>query len=147
MMKNTQRPTRPRSRGFTLAESITAIVILSISVPSMLWGVRQAHTHRANRVLASRAHWLAVERLEDVIADRHSSTRGYSYLIPANYPAEATVPGYPGYSRAVAFTETTANLSTPGSGYMRATVTVTYTDASGASRSLPLATELTNYTP
>ena len=138
----------PRHRnGFTLTEAIVAIVILSIAVPSMLWGVRQAHNHRSNRVLASRAHWLAVEKLEDIMADRHSNTRGFSYLAAANYPAESPIAGYPGFARTVTFNQTGANLSSPGTGYMRATVTVTYTDTSGASQSLPLSTELTNYTP
>jgi hypothetical protein len=134
-------------RGFTLTEAVASIVVLSVAIPSMLLGVREAQYHRTNRVLASRAHWLAVEKLEDVIADRHSNTRGYTYLASANYPVESTITGYPGFSRAVAFAETTADLLTPGSGYMRVTVTVSYADAGGATRSLPLATELTNYTP
>jgi len=141
-------PTSPARRtGFTLAEAITAIVILSIAVPTMLWGVRQAHAHRSNRVLASRAHWLAVEKLEDVMADRHSNTRGYAFLTPGNYPAETSIPGHPGFSRTVAFNETGPNLAAAGTGYMRVTVTVNYTDASGVPRSVPLSTELTNYTP
>ncbi len=146
-MTSLKRPTRGRPAGFTLAEAITAIVILSIAVPSMLWGVRQAHAHRSNRVLASRAHWLAVEKLEDVMADRHSNTRGYGYLNAVNYPAETSIPGYPAYTRTVALNETLADLSTPGPGYMKVTVTVSYTDATGVPRSLPLSTELTNYTP
>jgi hypothetical protein len=136
-----------RRSAFTLTEAITAVVILGVAVPSMLWGVREAHAHRANRVLASRAHWLAVEKLEDVIADRHSGTRGYGYLQAANYPAEAAVAGFTGFSRGVGFFETGSNLTTAGSGYMRVTVTVGYTDATGAARSLALVTELTDYTP
>ncbi len=136
-----------RRAGFTMTEAITALVILATAVPAMMWSVRQAHGHRANRVLASRAHWLAVEKLEDVIADRHSGTRGYSYLIASNYPAESSLTGFPGFSRTVAFNETGANLSSPGSGYMRVTVTVSYTDAAGAARSFALVTELTDYTP
>ncbi len=144
-------PTRPNRRarrsGFTLAEAITAIVILSISVPAMLWAIRASHTHRANRVLASRAHWLAVEKLEDIIADRHSTSRGYVYLTTAHYPNESSISGYPGFTRAVTLSETGPDLVSAGTGYMKVTVAVSYTDASGAARALPLVTELTNYTP
>lgn len=96
--------------------------------------------------MASTARWLAVEKLEDVIADRHSATRGYSYLISGNYAVEWTVTGFPAFGRSVAFVQTAADLSTPGAGYKRCTVTVTWTDQ-GAARSLAVATVLTDYTP
>ena len=35
-------PRRPRA-GFTLIETIAAIVILSLAIPPMLWAVREAH--------------------------------------------------------------------------------------------------------
>lgn len=137
----------PTPRGFTLPEAIAGLVILSIAIPSMLWGVRQAHIHRANRVLASRAHWLAVERIEDITADRASSTRGYSYITPANYPAETAVPGFAAFSRAVTIAETAADLVTAGSGYKRITVAVQYTDGGGIIRTLNLQTLVADYTP
>ena len=74
-----------RSTGFTLIETIAAIVILSISIPTMLMMLSKAHHERANPVMISRARWLAASKLEDIIADRHSTTRGYSYLISGNY--------------------------------------------------------------
>jgi hypothetical protein len=128
-------------------ETIAAIVILSIAIPPMLWSIREAHVQRANPVLLSRARWLAVEKLETVIADRHSTTRGYTHLVAGNYPAENPVSGMAGYQRSVTFNETTADLSTAGSGYMTVEVSVTYDDAEGTSQTFVVATVLTEYTP
>jgi prepilin-type N-terminal cleavage/methylation domain-containing protein len=134
-----------RRRGFTLIEGVIAMVILAVAIPPMLWSISQAQGQRVTPYKVSKARWLAVEKLEDIIADRHSSTRGYGYLISSNYPAEASISGAPGFTRSVAFTETTANLSTAGAGYMRATVTVSWVDGSGTSRTLAISTILTNY--
>src|SRR5436190_19888374 len=90
-----------RRRGFTLIEAIIAIVVLTIAIPPMLWSIREANIKRISPMMVSKARWLATEKLEDIIADRHSSTRGYSYLVPANYPAEASIAGSPGFTRSV----------------------------------------------
>ena len=121
------------------------MVILSIAVPTMFWTLREAHAKRANTVLASRARWLATEKLEDIIADRHGTNRGYSYLTGANYPNEPSVSGFANYSRTVAFTETEADLSTAGSGYMTVDVAVSWTDAGADARTLTVSTVLTEY--
>ena len=89
------------------------------------------------------ARWLAANKLEDIIADR--ACQGYAHLVAANYPAEPTITGYPGFSRSVALTETGPNLVTPGAGYMSVTVTVTFTDGMGVSRSYPLSRIQTKY--
>ncbi len=137
----------PRRSGFTLIETIAAIVILAVAVPPMLWSIRDAHSQRVSPMLASKARWLAAEKLEDLIADRHSTTRGYDYLIAANYPAEPSVSGYPPFSRSVSFAETLADLSTPGDGYMTVTVDVDWTDASATARTLTISTVVTEYSP
>lgn len=133
-------------RGFTLIEAVASIVILSVAVPPMLFAVRALHRSRSSAVMASTARWLAVEKLEDVIADRHSATRGYSYLTAGNYAVEWTVTGFTAFTRSVAFVQTGADLSTPGTGYKRCTVTVSWTDQ-GSARSLAIATVVTDYTP
>lgn len=133
--------------AFTLIETIAAVVILAVAIPPMLWAVRDAHVGRVDSVLSSRARWLATEKLEDVIADRHSTTRGYGYLTAGNYPAESPVTGFANFSRSVSLTETDADLITPGSGYMNVTVSVTWNDAMGTARTMAISTVLTDYTP
>jgi prepilin-type N-terminal cleavage/methylation domain-containing protein len=143
----------PRPSGFTLIETVAAILILAVAVPPMLWAVSQAQQKRANPMLASKARWLAIEKLEDVIADRHSTSgnRGWDYLTAANYPNEnaGTISGFPQFSRTVTLQETQADLATPDTdgGYMNVTVTVTWTNADGDSQSLSISTVLTEYVP
>ena len=147
MIQSVCRPPRRPSfrRAFTLVEAISALTVLTIALPPMLWSIRDAHIRRVNPMMASKARWLAAEKLEDIIADRHSATRGYSYLVGGNYPAESPVTGFQGFTRNVSFNETDVDLTSPGSGYMRATVTVTWTDATSVSRSLSLSTVVTEY--
>ena len=140
--------TTARRTGFTLIETVAAIVILAVAVPPMLWAITEAQRQRINPMLVSRARWLAVEKLEDVIADRHSTTRGYTYLITANYPDEDPVPGYAGFTRTVSFVEAKADLATtapPPLGYMTVTVKISWNDA--AAKALNISTVLTDYTP
>lgn len=139
-----RQPTR--RRAFTLIEGIIAIVILSLAVPPMLWAVRAAQNVRSEPVQASRARWLAVERLEDIIADSASTARGYTYVSAANYPAERPVQGFAAFTRSVAINETGIDLVTPGVGCKTATVTVTWPSPRGT-RSLSLATVITNPNP
>lgn len=141
------RATHSKKRAFSLIEAIVAIVIMSVAVPSMLWTVREAHIDRVNPTLASTARWLAIEKLEDVIADRHSTTRGYAYLIAANYLAENPVAGYANFSRTVSLNETLADLATAGAGYMNITVQISWTDGEGQAQALDISTVLTDYTP
>jgi Tfp pilus assembly protein PilV len=135
------------SAAFTLIEAVIAIVILSIAIPTMLYAVREVHHKRVGPVMTSRARWLAVEKLEDIIADRHSSTRGWSYVASGNYPAEGSLTGFPGFARSVLINETGVSLSGSGTGYKTVTVTVKWTDSGAVPRSLALSTVLTDYTP
>ena len=146
-----------RSRGFTLIETVAAIVILAVAVPPMLWAVRESQIDRINPMLASRARWLAVEKLEDIIADRHSTTlRGWDYVSDlaqwsTRYPDEnkGDITDYLQFSRQATFLETQANLSTADTdgGYLKVTITVSWTDADAKSQSLKISTILTEYTP
>lgn len=124
-----------------------SLVVVSITVPSTLVLIRDSQVRRASPILASRARWLAGEKLEDVVADRHSTTRGWAYVAAGNYPAEGSVAGFAAYARSVAIVETAADLVTAGTGYKTVTVTVTWVDPRNGSQSLALATVLTDYTP
>ena len=141
----------PRA-GFTLMETIAAIVILAVAVPPMLWAVTESQRQRINPMLASRARWLAVEKLEDVIADRHSATdRGYAWVVADPYVDEnlGDIAGNPGFKRSVVLTETGADLGPPvvGGGYLTVTVAVGWTDAKGITQTLDISTVLTDYSP
>lgn len=129
----------------TLIEAIAAIVVIAVAVPPVLLAVRESAVRRVDPVQFSRARWLASEKLEDIIADRHSATRGYTYVVTANYPAEGSVTGFTGFARSVTIAETDATLSAAGTGYKTVTVTVTWTDRRGQARSLALATVVTDY--
>jgi type II secretory pathway pseudopilin PulG len=139
--------TTPVQRGFTIIEAVVAVVLIGVTLPPMLWALRQEHRNRVRPVLASQAGFLAIEKLEDIIADRNSSTRGYAYLTGANYPAENPVPGFNGFSRNVSFSETGPDLVSAGTGYKKATVNVTWTDGTGTPRTTTLMTVVTDYTP
>ena len=39
--------------------------------------------------------------MEEITADKNSSTRGFAYVAAPNYPSENPVPAFPGYSRSV----------------------------------------------
>lgn len=144
-----KRARRAGGRAFTLMETVAAIIILSVALPSMLWALREAHTQRVNPVMSSTARWLAVEKLEDVIADRHSTTRGWGHLIPANYTAESPVAAFTGFDRTVTLTEYQADLATADTdgGYMVVDVAVTWTDGTATSRTQTVSTVVTEYTP
>ena len=135
-----------RRGAFTLIEAITAVVLLSLAVPGLIVAIGAAESGRIAPILTSRARWLAAEKLEDIIADRASASRGYAWIAGANYPAESSVAGFAGFSRSVAISETGADLSTAGTGYKKVTVTVTWTDpVRGQARALAVATVLTDY--
>ena len=139
----------PRA-GFTLIETIAAIIILAVAVPPMLWAVTESQRQRMNPMMASKARWLAVERIEDVIADRHSSAaKGYNWVVNLNdYVVEnpGDIAGYPGFRREVALLETEADLVTPATaGYLTVTVTVGWVDAKGDNKTLDILTVLTDY--
>jgi prepilin-type N-terminal cleavage/methylation domain-containing protein len=135
-----------RRRAFTLIEAIAAIVILSVAMPGMFWALRDATVRRYDPVQMAKARWLAQEKLEDIVADRHSTSRGYSYVLTAAYAAEKPVSGFAGFTRSVAVSETGANFAV-GTGWKTVTVTVTYNDGRNVSRSVALSTIVTSYTP
>ncbi len=147
MMKRVPRKDISKTRrGFTLIESVAAIVVLSIAIPPIFWGLRSATLRNVDPILMSRARWLAAEKLEDVIADRHSTTRGYDYLVAGNYPDEDAVTDFAAYARTVSLSETAADLATAGDGYMTVVVEVTWADMTGVERTLSVSTVLTEYT-
>ncbi len=134
MTRDAQRHMRDGRAGFTLIEVVAALVVLGIAVPPVLAFLAQSGVKGVFPERQTAAYFLAIEKLETIIADRHSPTRGYAYLTAANYPEEALADGF---TRTVAFQEVApTNLSTvqPGSGYLRITVTVSYSNPAGSYR-------------
>ena len=126
--------------GFTLIEVIVAIVILAIGVPSILWALRDSHVRRVDPINFSRARWLASEKIEDILADARSTTRGYGYLVNANYASESPVSGFTGFTRSVSISVCDDNLvAGTGTGFKVVAVTVGCVDGRGASRSVSLS--------
>jgi Tfp pilus assembly protein PilV len=88
--------------GFTLIEAVLIIVIAGIAVLplSMLFANTSIHSSDARN--ATVAAQLAEAKLEEITADKNSTSRGFSYLIAANYPAENPVAAFSNYNRSVA---------------------------------------------
>jgi type II secretory pathway pseudopilin PulG len=139
------RPRRCSASAFSLTEAVIAVVILAVATPAMFWAIRDATERRTEPVLLERARWLAAERLEDVIADRFCPSRGYAFITAANYPAEASVAGFTGFSRQTTIAETNSSLITPGTGHKVVTVRVNYTGPRGVTRNFDLAAVVTDF--
>lgn len=94
---------RSGEQGFTLPEVVLILVIAAVAVLplAMLFAnssIRSGEAHSAT-VMAE----LAQAKMEEIAADKNSPSRGFSYLVSGNYPAESPVTAFPGYSRSVAF--------------------------------------------
>ena len=120
---------KQRERGFSLIETILVIIVLGIASYGVLTVFITGLQGSANPLLGVQAIELAEEKMELIIADKHSAARGYTYIISANYPDETPVSGFPQFDRSVAFLDVDgSDLTTalPGSGYRKITVTVSW---------------------
>ena len=140
-----------RRRGFTFIETIASIVILSVAIPPMLWAIRAAEMHRVNATLPSRARWLVTEKLEDIVADRHGPSRGWSYVKNGgNYTDEVPVATDTQFNRRVTVSEhgpwdDVGSAWTAGTSYLTVTVQVEWYDSGGTLRTISIETILTDY--
>jgi type II secretory pathway pseudopilin PulG len=141
------RCSRRNFAAFTLIETIAAVVILSVAVPTLLWTLAESHRTRVDAALVTTATWLAVEKLEDVIADAHCPGRGFDFITAGQYPSEAAVSGFAGFSRSVQITSTATDLVTPGAECKIVTVEVSFIGSAKQARTLTLSTVLTDQTP
>ncbi len=130
--------------GFTLVEAVMALVMMALVITPIMMAAQRLSRDQITPIQVSRARWLATEKLEEVIADRSSTARGYAYVITGNYPAENPVATDPDFSRSVTIKETGADLVSSGTGFKTVTVVVSWTDVTGASRSLSLSTVVTS---
>ena len=126
----------PNSRGFTLIETIITLVVLSIAAIGVLSVFTTGMKGSPNPLITNQAISLAQEKMDSIIGDKMNTTtpRGFTYIIPGNYPAESPVTGFPAFSRSVnVYCVTAGALDTNNgdvppcttSGYAHITVTVT----------------------
>jgi Tfp pilus assembly protein PilV len=88
--------------GFTLVEVVLIIVIAAVALLPLSMLFANSSIHSSDAHAASVAAQLAEAKMEEITADKNSSTRGFSYLTASNYPSENPVAAFPGYSRSVA---------------------------------------------
>ena len=120
-------------RAATIIEVVAAVVILGIAMPTLMRAFTDSAKQSIQPTNATIASFLAIERMEEVIARRYKSTSGYADLIAANFANETPVTGFTRFNRTVTFSEVTSSLAASGSpvGYRKARVTVSWN--SGAS--------------
>lgn len=141
------RRARPRRRGVTLVEVAVLLLVLTLAGPALLLALRDAGTDRLTTAHRAVARWLAQERLEDILADAASPTRGFTFVATANYPDESPVAGFPAFTRRVTITPTGPALSGPANGFKTARVAVGYLDGRGRRVDFILATVLAEPLP
>lgn len=109
------------------------IVILSIALPPLILAFADASMHTIQPTTATVASFLAIERMEEVVARRYRGTDGYGAItVPtaAEFPDESPVAGFARFSRQVRFSYVDSDLSPAGGdqGYKKAVVTVSWDD-------------------
>jgi len=120
--------TRTRRKGLTIIEVVMALVILAVALPTLVTAFADASRQSIQPVQGSVASFLAIERMEEIIARRYRGTDGYTGVTTANFPAESPVSGFTGFDRSVSVTLTDASLNTVmgDEGYKLVRVTVSF---------------------
>ena len=126
----------PKSKGFTLIETIITLVVLSIAAVGVLSVFTTGMKGSANPLIIGQATQLAQEKMDIIIGDRMNSARGFAWITAAvsPYGVENPVTGFSDFNRSVnilCVTSADLNTATGGppcaSGYAHVAVTVTNT--------------------
>lgn len=75
------------------------ILLVGIGIVPILAVFREAARQSPLSEIQTRAGLLAAERMEELARDRLDPARGYAWIAAANYPAEAAIAGFPGFTR------------------------------------------------
>lgn len=120
--------TRIRPHAMTIIEVVTAVVILSVGLPTLIKSFADSSNQSHLPINATIASFLCTERMEQIVARRYRNDSGYAALTTVNFPAESPVSGFPRFSRSVTISEVTSSLAASGSavGYRKVRVTVTW---------------------
>ncbi len=121
-----------RAAGFTLVELVMTIALLTVGVPALISLGTNCLTSMHQGTYATTASMLAQEKLEQVLADRACSTRGFNYIVSGNYPAESSIPPFSGYTRSVTIA---ADSTYSGIVFRNVSVTVTAPDGNAVALS------------
>lgn len=121
------RPLRAR-RATTIIEVVMAIIILGVGLPPLLFAFTESSMNSIAPSRATVASFLAIERMEQIIARRYKSNAGYSEITSANFPDETPVNGFTTFDRTVSISEVDANLNASGTpvGFRLVRVTVSW---------------------
>lgn len=115
-------------RATTIIEVIAAMAILSVALPPLISAFAESSRQTIFPSNSAVASFLAIERMEEIMARRYRGTDGYTALTTANFPSEAPVSGLPLFTRTVTIAYVTSGLapSAEDQGYKKVTVTVTW---------------------
>jgi Tfp pilus assembly protein PilV len=95
--------------GFTLAETLTAVTVLTVALVALLFATGFGVTGLDGARRSTTALFLAERRMEEIkaFAMSDAATRGWANVTAANFPAEAyaSIPSYGDYRRTVTITD------------------------------------------
>ncbi len=124
-------------RGITLIEVILIVVILAIAAPTLMSLMSSTLFNSSKSAILSQATIFAQEKMEEILADKKSATRGFGYItIPGTYPSDSPAEGF---TRTVSVQ--TSGMSYNGIPYADVQVTVSHSQISNVT----LRTWLTDY--
>lgn len=128
-------------RGATIIEVVAAIVILSIALPPLVSAFADASMQSIHPSLATVGAFLAIERMEEVVAWRYRTSDGYDdvsdpAVLSAEFPNESPVSDFASFDRSV--TSVYVDYDENGvlqevetdQGYTKVLVTVTWSSGS-----------------
>ncbi len=104
-----------RRRSATIIETVAAIIILSVALPTLLTAYGEASHQSIRPYQQSIASMLAIERMEEIVARRYRGTDGYSAVTTSNFPNESPISGFTTFSREVSVSFVDAGLNPAGS--------------------------------
>ncbi len=115
-----------------MVELVMVLVLMAVGVPPLIsiGNTCLQKMHQGSYVSVATA--LAQEEIETILGDKAAPSRGFSYIVTGNYPAEPNVSGFATYARSVTIdTDSTYNSVT----FRCVTVNVTTPDGQTCSLS------------